>query len=82
MSLHASFPGAKHVEAMKDEKHHFLFLFFAYILKEDWMPQQLKQEWEDEKLQLRQDVRIHINTPLLEMPLMASSSDKEGNLSA
>lgn len=46
------------------------------------MLQQLKQEWEDEKLQLRQDVRIHINTPLLEMPLMASSSDKEGNLSA
>lgn len=56
--------------------------FFAYILKEDWMLQQLKQEWEDEKLQLRQHVRIHINTPLLEMPLMASSSDKEGNLSA
>lgn len=42
----------------------------------------LKQEWEDEKLQLQQDVRIHINTALLEMPLMALNSDKEGNLSA
>lgn len=56
-------------------------LFFAAILKQDWMLQRLKQEGEDEKLQLRQDVRVHINTLLLGMPLMASSSDKEGNLS-
>lgn len=41
--------------ATKDETHHFLFLFFASILKEG----------EDEKLQLRQDVCVHINTPLL-----------------
>lgn len=45
------------------------------------MLQWLKKE-EDEKLQLLEGVCVHINPPLLGRPLMASSSDKEGNLSA
>lgn len=57
-------------------------IIFSIYLKKDWLLQWLKQEGEDEKLQLWEGVCILINPPLLGMPLMAPSSDKEGNLSA
>lgn len=69
------------VEAMEEQKH--LFPFFCIIVKKTEIPHWLKQEEEAGKtLQLWGDVRIHKNPPLLGMPLMAPSSDKEGNLSA